>query len=353
MEVRKIVITGPRNAGKSTLMNLLTGSKVSIVSPVAGTTTDPVRKRMEVPGVGICVFVDTAGLDDSGELGLQRIKRSMEEAESADLILSVGMTGEIEKFRDKTIVVEDFDREKLLRLIADKFNEGRKRDMTILSGLVKKGDTVVLVCPIDNGAPQGRLILPQVQAIRDILDHEASAVVLQPQSLGEQLESGLKPDLVVTDSQAFAEVSSIVPEDIPLTSFSMLLSRSKGCFEHYIKGIQALDTLKSGDRVLILESCTHRSSCDDIGRVKLPALLKKHCGAELEIDFISGLSPLPENLNKYALAIQCGACMISRGELAERIGKVVTAGVPVSNYGMVIAYIKGVYDRAIKPLTLC
>jgi len=224
--------------------------------------------------------------------------------------------------------------------------------MTILEGLVEKDDHIVLVCPVDSEAPEGRLILPQVNAIRDVLDKGGNAIVLQPGNLDSYLKSSaVKPKLVVTDSQAFKEVSRIVPEDIPLTGFSLLLARSKGPFTHYLKGTRAIDNLKEGDKLLILESCSHHSNCEDIGRVKLPALISKKCGCRIEWDVISGLDSLPHRIEEYAMVIQCGGCMITGRQLSARLKPAIIAGVPVSNYGMALAYCTGIFERAVAPFS--
>ena len=240
-------------------------------------------------------------------------------------------------------------------------------ERTIMQGLVERGDNFVLVCPIDSEAPAGRLILPQVMAIRDILDNNGTATVLQPEQLEGYLKSvlpcGLFQDnqsangsvegklpikMVVTDSQAFRQVAQIVPQQVPLTSFSVLMARAKGSFQEYIKGVNEIDTLKDGDKVLVLESCTHHTSCDDIGRVKIPAMLQKKCGCKLQFTFISGLDELPplEELQTYSLVLQCGGCMVTRRQLSNRIRRVISAGVPVTNYGMCIAYVTGIFHRA-------
>ncbi|MBQ0025283.1 MAG: 50S ribosome-binding GTPase [Bacteroidales bacterium] len=347
----KIVIAGKRNAGKSTLMNLLTAQQVSIVSPVPGTTTDPVSRRMEIPGIGICTFVDTAGIDDTGILGEERVKKTFAELRSADLVLVVGeseLPG-ISKFESSTIHITEFDeqsRDKILTEIASRLSG--KRGRTILEGLVREGDRIILVCPIDDEAPQGRLILPQVMAIRDILDKKGIAEVMQPEELEGFLKSNSNVKLVVTDSQAFKEVSRIVPEDIPLTSFSILLARSNGPFETYLSGMDSLERLEDGDRILMLESCAHHATCNDIGRVKIPKLLASKTGKRLEFDFVSGLGELQIPVEQYALAIQCGGCMITPLEIRERLRPIIDAGIPAINYGMALAWANGIFERAVR-----
>lgn len=351
-DVVKIVVAGRRNAGKSTLANVLAGQEMSIVSPVPGTTTDPVRKRVEMPGIGICSIVDTAGLDDEGELGAKRIILSLKEMDSADIILAVGQLEDdiLKKYGNKIINVDPpFVKEAVIAAI-QLFLKNRKPSATVLEGLVSQGDTVVFVCPIDNGAPEGRLILPQVNAIRDSLDRRAVAVVLQPSELAMFLQKNKDVALVVTDSQVFREVSRIVPQDIPLTSFSMLLARMKGPFKKYVEGVTAIDGLKDGDRVLILESCAHHATCDDIGRVKLPALIRKHTGKNLEFEFVGGQDIVPRKAAEYSLVIQCGGCVVTARELESRIAPYIEAGTPVCNYGMAIAYVNGIFERVTKPL---
>jgi len=398
-KVRHIGVFGKRNTGKSSLINTITGQDVAIVSDVPGTTTDPVRKRMEIFGVGPVVLIDTAGIDDNGKLGTQRVERSKAVIGIIDLAILIFTNNQLDKyerdlikaFRNEELpfilvhnqsdivpldpevamdlgekegisVVEfscsllDEQEQKsavemLTSLIVMGLNESGEISRTILEGLVEKDDHVVMVCPVDSEAPEGRLILPQVNAVRDALDRGAVAVVLQPEALDKYLKSiGDKPRLVVTDSQAFDVVSKIVPEDIPLTGFSLLLARSKGLFSHYLNGIGAIERLNDGDRILVLESCTHHSSCDDIGRVKIPRLLQKKCGKRLDFDVVGGLDALPQLLSQYALVIQCGGCMITDRQLQLRLKPAIKAGIPVANYGMVLAYCTGIYQRAITPL---
>ena len=379
-----IGIVGRRNQGKSSLVNALAGHEVAIVSEVAGTTTDPVRKSMEVFGIGPVVLVDTAGIDDEGTVGQKRIARTMEVLKTLDaaiLLTSGNMFGEAEqrlverlKALDVPFVIahNKSDEQPLhdalrtqLEAIAPVVdcsaakNVGIKeltdvlvriippsayKPRTLLGDVVREGDLVVLVMPQDSEAPEGRLILPQVQVIRDLLDNGAVAIGLQPAQLEGYLKRQL-PDLVVTDSQVFADVAPLVPAHVPLTSFSVVLARAKGNFDRYLAGTPTISTLKDGDRVLILESCTHATSCEDIGRVKLPALLRKFTGKQIDCELVASLSPLPENLGQFALAIQCGGCMVTEKQLANRVQQVVEAGVPVSNYGMAIAYMTGIFER--------
>ena len=392
---RVIGIFGDRNVGKSSLINSLTGQQVAIVSEVPGTTTDPVRKRIELPGIGVCTVIDTAGLDDDGgALGRERVAKSLQAARQVDLGILVfagnrfpegaarvaellqklnvplvlvhnksdrePLKDDLRKRLNATYKTEPvtYDctaqdtaaRDRLTAAIRDALSGAEIIERPMFEGLVGEGTQIVLVCPIDSEAPQGRLILPQVNAIRAILDGGGVATVLQPGQLSGYLEKAAgKVDLVVTDSQAFARVAAIVPESIPLTSFSMLLARSMGNFEAYKTGVETLDRLQDGDRILMLESCTHHANCEDIGRVKLPALIRKHSGKQLEFEMVSGLDPLGD-LSRYALAIQCGGCMVTARQLQNRLRSVTEAGVPVVNYGMAIAWLTGIYRRALKPL---
>lgn len=351
----RIVIAGLRNAGKSTLANILAGQEISIVSPVPGTTTDPVTRRVELPGTGICTIVDTAGLDDEGPLGDKRAAASIREIKGADVVIAVGPIPEKHSklflsLSERTISVsrDGFDKESIfaaVRAILD-----RRESRTILQGLVHPSDRIVLVCPQDSAAPKGRLILPQVMAIRDVLDHDATAVVLKPDRVADYLETDPDISMVVTDSQVFASVAAVVPENIPLTSFSMLLARSKGPFNEYLEGTPAIDRLKDGDRILILEACAHHATCEDIGRVKIPALIRRYSGKTVGFDFVSGNSEAPMPLCSYALVLQCGGCVASSAQLRARISDALEAGVPVSNYGMAIAWMTGIFERCTKSL---
>lgn len=392
-EIRNIVVLGRRNAGKSSLVNLLTGQQVSIVSPVKGTTTDPVRKRMELPGIGPCNIIDTAGVDDSGDVGLLRSSRSLSEAAVADLALLLftansflGYERNLAKLLEDNkvpfIIVhnqEDLDpleeevrlglvgeykcpvlrftclkklsgvyMTELQRVMAETLEKSKPADIELVpESLVKAGDRVLLVCPIDQGAPEGRLILPQVMTLRALLDRGAVVTVIQPSRLKDifRTESCSSPfDLVLTDSQAFAEVAAAVPEGIPVGSFSILMARLKGPFRYYLDSVSAISSLKDGDRVLILESCTHRTSCDDIGRVKLPGMLSKYTGKSLTFDFVSGMDPIPLAEPLYALAIQCGGCMATSRQIISRVSTIAEKGIPATNYGMAIAYMKGLFE---------
>ena len=394
MNIKHIGIFGRRNAGKSSLINLLLGQNFAIVSSQPGTTTDPVKKRVEIPDLGPVQLIDTAGIDDEGDVGAMRVGKSLkliEEVDMALLLFTGNFVGREEKelmakFKELDVpvvmvhnqsdivpldcgvagdltniygcdVVEfscnmaDVQEQKeavemLVSFMIKGLSTSANVERTIMQGLVEQGDNIVLVCPIDSEAPAGRLILPQVMAIRDILDNGGIATVLQPQQLPGYFQSAV-PDktspvkMVVTDSQVFRQVSQMVPAGVPLTSFSVLMARAKGPFDEYLKGAAAIDNLKDGDKVLVLESCTHHTSCEDIGRVKIPAMLQKRCGGKLNFTFVSGLDELPsaEELGTFALALQCGGCMVTRRQLTNRLRRIIAAGLPVTNYGMCIAHV--------------
>ncbi len=391
----RIAIFGRRNYGKSSLINFLTGQSIAIVSDTPGATTDPVRKTMELAGVGPVIWIDTAGIDDSGVLGQLRVDKSIAELQQADLaiILFAGnLIGEPERnlldacrtskvpvlpiyalsdlmpptsqflaeiereVNVKPFVFNVFDdslREPLLTLVRDALPESAYRHRSLLGDVISSGDHIVLVTPIDSSAPEGRMILPQVQVIRDILDNNAICHVCKETELPVTLSVlSAPPRLVVTDSQVFGPVSKIVPDDIFLTSFSVVLARAKGLFNEYLKGTPTLDTLKNGDRVLMLESCTHNITCEDIGRVKLPRLISKHTGAVLQFDTVAGLSALDRPVTDYALVIQCGGCVVTPKQLASRLAPAISAGVPVSNYGLALAYLNGIFQRALRIFTI-
>ena len=387
----RIGIFGRRNYGKSSLVNYLTGQDIAIVSDFAGTTTDPVRKTMEITGIGPVVWIDTAGIDDEGTVGRQRIERSLQMLAQCDLALilftnnrfdaeEVSLVDDCRRRNIPFILIysqadklspdsdllsrieEDYNtrvfpltvkdtsrREPLIELIRKTLPETSYRQKSLLGDVITAGDTVVLVTPIDSSAPEGRMILPQVQVLRDLLDNHASAVFCQPPELAGTLAS-LKtpPRLVITDSQAFHYVKGILDDSQLLTSFSVVLARAKGLFEEYVQGTPAIDRLEDGDRVLMLESCTHNVTCEDIGRVKLPALLAKHTGKKLHCETLGGLSPIPADIKDYALVIQCGGCVITRQQLASRLQPALDAGVPVSNYGLAIAYMNGIFHRSLQ-----
>lgn len=398
---------GRCNAGKSTLINMLTDQPVSLVSEVAGTTTDPVSKSMEILPLGPVVITDTAGIDDTSELGALRIEKSEEiikkinlavyvlrndEAPTADDMMWLNklkqnnvpialFINEINTFDSKsthdndsngndtnpnyvdaypdlsaiaTVVGStDFtsnrDRLTLLDLLGGLTPLDVEGEQSLLQGLVDPGDTIILVCPIDSAAPKGRLILPQVQTIREILDHKGLALVCQTEELPTMLSKlSQKPKLVITDSQAFEAVNALTPADIPLTSFSILMARFKGKLQDLVTGVKALNNLKPGAHVLISEGCTHRRQCDDIGTVKIPMWLKKKGHTDLQLEFTSG-GAFPKDVSGYDLIIHCGACMLTRREVLRRIDCAVVQGTPIVNYGVLIASLHGILERAISP----
>ena len=387
-----IGIYGRRNNGKSSLINSLAGQDIAIVSDHAGTTTDPVKKSFEITGFGPVILVDTAGIDDSGDLGQKRIDRTLATLEIIDLALLVVTDNSWGKYEDELIKkfddhdlpyivihsksdiqepVAEFQHkilkltgtplfefssadernyEELISLIRDTIPEHSFKTPTLLGDLISYGDIVILITPIDIEAPAGRLILPQMQAIRDILDNEAVAVVLKEREVDAFLKkTGIKPALAIADSQVFVKADASIPHDIPLTSFSIMLARFKGDFENYLKGTPKISELKDGDRVLLLESCTHHVSCDDIGRTKIPRWITGFTGKKIEYDVVAGLDVPARPITDYSLVIQCGGCMITRKQLHNRLQPAIKAGVPVTNYGMAIAYVQGIYNRAIAP----
>lgn len=361
----RIGFFGRRNVGKSTLINFLTGQQIAIVSDTAGTTTDPVCKSMEIGGIGPVVLIDTAGIDDEGELGKMRVEKSMAALAEVDLALLLYTEGNYDepeqrverwctehgtamlKVRTKATPI---DKEKLIAQIKEALPESAYRGRSLLGDIVTQNDTVVLVTPIDSSAPEGRMILPQVQVLRDLMDLHAVAVFCQPEELEVESKKWkvISPRLVITDSQAFERVAEIVPDEVPLTSFSVVLARQKGIFKEYLDGTKKIGDLKDGDRVLLLESCTHNVTCEDIGRVKLPAALKKATGKDLICEVIGGQSPLPKDLSQYALVIQCGGCVITAQQVKARLLPALEAGVPVSNYGLALAWCTGIFERATK-----
>ena len=386
-----IGIFGRRNYGKSSLVNFLTGQQIAIVSDMAGTTTDPVKKTMEIGGVGPVVWIDTAGIDDEGAVGRMRIDKSLEMLAQADLALILFTDNRFEaeevmlvdtcrkrgipyvliysqsdRMRPDPDLLErietDYDtkifvltvkdaslREPLTARIREALPETAYVHRSLLGDVIREGDTVVMVTPIDSSAPEGRMILPQVQVLRDILDNHARAVVCRETELESTLaELKNPPRLVVTDSQVYGMVAKIVPDEVFLTSFSVVLARAKGLFAEYVKGTPSIDTLQDGDRVLMLESCTHNVTCEDIGRVKLPRLLEKYTGKQLHCEAVAGLSALPHDLGSYALVIQCGGCVVTAKQLASRLAPAIEAGVPVSNYGLAIAYMNGIFERSMR-----
>jgi [FeFe] hydrogenase H-cluster maturation GTPase HydF len=386
-----IGVYGRRNVGKSSLLNALVNQDVSIVSDVAGTTTDVVEKVMEFKPIGPVVFIDTAGIDDSGELGEARIARTIQALERTELgVLVVGeqwgdyeqRLSELFEERDIPFVVaanksDLFDADRLAA-VRDAVNapvistnapqgEGIERlkqsivevcpaeflePTTIVGDLIAPGDIVVLVTPIDLEAPKGRLILPQVQTLRDVLDNDGFAIVTKESELARALESlKTSPRLVVTDSQAFDTVSKIVPDEVLLTGFSVLYARIKGDLKELVAGVRAIERLSDGDRVLIAEACSHHPVEDDIGREKIPRWLREHSGRDIDIDVVAGRD-FPDDLSKYSLIIHCGSCVFNRKALLSRIEKARVEGVPITNYGIAIAFFTGMLDRALRPFNL-
>ena len=387
---------GRCNAGKSTLINMLTDQPVSLVSEVAGTTTDPVSKSMEILPLGPVVITDTAGIDDTTELGTLRMEKTEEVVKKINLAVYVLRTDEEptaddmhwlgllkqnnvpialfineingENKTDTSAYVEshkglsdlatvigsaDFTsktkRLELLNLLGGLTPLDVEGEQTLLQGLVEEGDTIILVCPIDSAAPKGRLILPQVQTIREILDYKGLALVCQTEELPAMINSLKKPPkMVICDSQAFDRVDELTPDTIPLTSFSILMARFKGKLQDLVAGVKAIKNLKAGSKVLISEGCTHRRQCDDIGTVKIPNLLKKQGHTDLQLEFTSG-GAFPKDVSQYDLIIHCGACMLTRREVLRRIECAVVQGTPIVNYGVLIAALHGILERAISP----
>ena len=391
-----IGIFGKRNAGKSSVINAITGQSLAIVSDIKGTTTDPVLKSMELLPLGPVVLIDTPGLDDEGDLGHLRIQKAYQILNKTDIALLVidgtaGMTAEdyqiLDRIRAKNIpylivfnkadLAPDADtsdtetsnadtsdtadaanviwvsavtglhiqelKERLATLLPDE-DSGK----TILGDLIRPSDFIVLVVPIDKAAPKGRLILPQQQTIRDILDHNAISIVVKETDLKHTLETlGNKPALVITDSQVFDKAAADTPSDIPLTSFSILFARYKGNLKTLVDGARMLRHLENGDKILISEGCTHHRQCDDIGTVKLPRLIRNYTGKELEFEFTSG-TEFPFSLEKYRLIVHCGGCMLNEREMKYRIRCAEDAGIPITNYGTAIACMKGILERSIE-----
>ena len=382
---------GRRNAGKSSVMNAVTGQDLAVVSDVKGTTTDPVYKSMELLPLGPVVMMDTPGIDDEGELGSLRVKKSYQVLNKTDVAVlvidgSVGASPEdaavLDRIRKKGIpFVTVINKKELMRpeaeagvkdalmledsqLISVSAAEGdgicglkekiaeiaraEEPEKYLVRDLLEKGDVAVLVVPIDSAAPKGRLILPQQQTIRDILEAGAVSVVVREKELKEALSKlASKPKMVITDSQAFAQVAKDTPNDVLLTSFSILMARYKGNLEQAVRGVTALDHLKDGDTVLISEGCTHHRQCDDIGTVKIPRWIREYTGKEIRIETTSG-TEFPDDLTKYKLIIHCGGCMLNEREMKYRLSCAEDQGVPMTNYGIMIAYVKGILKRSVQ-----
>lgn len=377
-----IAFFGRRNAGKSSLVNAVTGQNISVVSEVKGTTTDPVYKAMELLPAGPVMIIDTPGSDDSGYLGEMRIKKTGQVLSKTDIAVLVidrtaGETEEDRKlaeiFRNKNIPFitaftkcdltdeEYVNSENIIHVSAETgrgINELKNMiartadrshsDRKILDGLVSQGDIVVLVIPVDEAAPKGRLILPQQMVIREILDAKAVPVLTQPETFSASVSYLLqKPGLVITDSQAFHEIAEKTPDEIPLTSFSILMANYKGILRQAVSGLSALETLRDGDRILISEGCTHHRQCGDIGTVKLPRLIEKYTGTRPEYTFSSG-TEFPDDLSGFSLVIHCGACMLNEREMQNRSRKALEAGIPFTNYGTAISYMNGILRRTLR-----
>lgn len=384
-----IAIFGKRNMGKSTLINAITNQNLAIVSDFAGTTTDPVYKAMEILPLGPVVLIDTAGFDDEGDLGELRIEKTMEVIKKTDIALlvvdskgfsyfDINIINKLKESNTNFIVVlnksdinthnAEFLQElkeenyiftqisakekigiKELKELIIKHSPKEFEQVSILGDLISPGDHIVLVTPIDTGMPKGRLILPQVQTIRDILDNDAIVHQCKEKELRYLLDSlKVKPKLVVTDSQVFSSVSADTPEDINLTSFSILFAKYKGDLFKLVEGAKALKNLKAGDKVLISEACTHHAQPDDIGTVKIPRWIKNHINNDIIFEFASGRD-YPNNLSDYKLVIHCGGCTLNRKEMLGRIDASLEKGTPIINYGLCIAYLHGIFDRALKP----
>nr|WP_276326153.1 [FeFe] hydrogenase H-cluster maturation GTPase HydF [Pseudobacteroides cellulosolvens] len=389
-----IAIFGRRNAGKSSLINALTGQEIAVVSDVPGTTTDPVYKTMELLPIGPVVIIDTAGMDDEGDLGNLRVEKTYDVLRKTNFAIVVVNAQEgitdfeldfIKKVKSRDIpVVCAMNKVDLRPLSGDDIIEIRNKvgipvigissllktgieelkknisenavyddkDLSICGDLIKPGDFVVLVTPIDKAAPKGRLILPQQQTIRDIIENDAMAVVTKEYELKETIENlNKRPSLVITDSQAFLKVSADVPEDIPLTSFSILFARYKGELMEMVRGLKKIENLKSGSKVLVVEGCTHHRQADDIGKVKIPRWVRQLSGGEVEFEWASG-NFFPKDIDKYDLIIHCGGCMLNKQEMQYRINFSKANNVAITNYGMLIAYVQGILERALAPFPL-
>ncbi|MCC6095130.1 MAG: [FeFe] hydrogenase H-cluster maturation GTPase HydF [Eubacterium sp.] len=372
---------GRRNAGKSSVINCLTGQSLSVVSSVPGTTTDPVRKAMEIHGLGPCVVIDTAGLDDTGELGLLRVRKTRDMMERIDLAVIVIGDGRIAPEEEE---LENWFREKKIPFILcfNKQDLGTPENMPadalsvsaktgagfdaltaairerakakiqtagMLDDLISEKDTVVMVIPMDAEAPKGRIILPQQMVLHELLLHHATACVCQTEELADVLEQHPHPRMVITDSQAFYQVRYIVPEDVPLTSFSILMARYRGYLGAAVQGVREIEKLQDGDTVLVAEGCTHRRTCGDIGSVKIPALLEKYTGKKLQIALSSG-STMQEDLSGCKLVIHCGGCVLNDREMESRRNHAFMQGTPITNYGIAVAYMRGILGRSLRML---
>ncbi|MCF7926618.1 MAG: [FeFe] hydrogenase H-cluster maturation GTPase HydF [Candidatus Izimaplasma sp.] len=386
-----IGIFGRRNVGKSSIINALTSQTISLVSDHAGTTTDPVFKSMEILPLGPCVIIDTAGIDDTGTLGELRVDKTYQIINKTDIGLIVFDINQTDFSFEKDLIKEFKKRQKPYLLVANKtdltttdksFNDTFRKETVlnvsatennnitrlkdvigktlkieeekfrIVGDLINPGDIIILVTPIDKAAPKGRLILPQQQTIRDVLESDAISIVTKEHELRDVLNKlRVKPKLVITDSQAFLKVSADTPKDITLTSFSILFARHKGDLEELVKGAKAIDSLKQGDKILVSEGCTHHRQSDDIGTVKIPRWLRQYTGKDFEFSYSSGYT-FPRDINDVKLVIHCGACMLNKAEMMHRINEIKEKGIPIVNYGVLISYVQGIFDRALDPFPL-
>jgi [FeFe] hydrogenase H-cluster maturation GTPase HydF len=376
-----VAIFGQTNAGKSALFNALLGQNLAIVSNESGTTTDPIIKAMELIGAGPIALIDTAGLGDASSLGTSRMEKTKSILDRTDFALYAADAADFDPaaYRQMTqafegkriphllvftktdvasapdgypdavcVSIKDSESiEALKRVLTDRLSRIAQKEESMIGGLVEAGGTVVMVVPVDSEAPKGRLILPQVQLLRDCLDHGIKCLVTRETELEDALRELAHIDLVVTDSQIFSVVDGIVPDSIPLTSFSMLMARMKGDLSVFLQGIEAISKLQDGDRVLVAEACTHNTSHEDIGRVKIPRALQKKTGKSLVFTHDTG-HDFPENLSEYRLVLHCGGCMLNQRAMQSRIDACQSAGVPITNYGVVLAYTAGILDRAKK-----
>jgi len=389
-EQPRIVLLGVRNAGKSSLMNALFEKQIAIVSASPGTTTDPVTRSFEIPGFGPVGIVDTAGIDDEGDLGQQRIRSSLERYKSADMVLFISSAvttpsnAEKELYKSlfdsrkkssrpvllilthgnetvnsdkaewlkftKGYLVDSSDRKGIPELIGGIAAHKPEKEATPLEGLVDSGDTIILVTPIDSAAPTGRMILPQVETIRDALDKDCAVFVVKEHDLRRYYHSlKERPRLVITDSQAFSQVAEQIPKDQPLTSFSILFARKKGDLSQYTAGLKALDKMPPAANILVLESCSHHRQADDIGTVKIPLLFRKHCSQDAVFTHLRQL-PSKDTLKEYDLVIQCASCMLTRGKVMTRLNALTKSGIPITNYGLFLAWVNGLFPRALEPI---
>ena len=385
-----IGIFGRMNTGKSSIINRLAGQEIAIVNDNPGTTNDPVKKSIEIFGVGPAIFIDTAGIDDHGTLGTLRIKKSLEIIKRIDmaiLVIAHNVFGKYEEALIRQFIAQDVpwfvihnkadeepfsealgndighnadvldysalvdgNTQPLISLINKTIPETAYNRNRLLGDLLNPQDIVLLITPIDTEAPEGRMKLPVVMATRNIIDNDCTAITLKETEVENFLKkTGVKPALVVTDSQVFDKANALIPDDIPLTSLSIMLARFKGDFERYLQGTPKISELKDGDRVLLLESCSHQVTCDDIGRFKIPRWISDFTGKKLEFEVIPGLDEVPRPITDYALVIQCGGCVVTRKQLLNRLKVAIDAGIPVTNYGMAIAWVKGIFPRAVEP----